>query len=88
MIRVTVELISAISPSRNRVLGVMSIANDGVTSQETGGKRGSYNFIIRGKRKDRAIRQGRVEDYPRKSAIVWVLLLRALTVAFGKKEKA
>jgi len=88
MIRVTVELLSAISPARNRVLGVMNIANDGVTSSETGGKRGSYNFIIRGKRKDRALREGRVENYPRKSALVWVLLYRALHVAFGKKEKA
>lgn len=88
MIRVTVELISAISPARNRVLGVMHIANDGVTSRETDGKRGSYNFIIRGKRKDRVLREGRVEDYPRKSALIWVLLHRALNVAFGKKEKS
>lgn len=86
MIRVTVELISAISLDRGRVLGVMHIANDGITSQETGGKRGSYNFTIFGKRQQ-VLRQGRVEDYPRKSALIWVLLHRVLNVAFGKKEK-
>lgn len=87
MIRVTVELLSAISPTRNRVLGVMHIANDGVTSRETSGKRGSYDFAIFGKRQQ-VLRQGRVEDYPRKSALIWVLLHRALNIAFGKKERA
>ena len=32
MIRVTVELVSAIDASRSRVLGVAEIANDGTTS--------------------------------------------------------
>jgi hypothetical protein len=86
MIRVTVELLPLGYESGKRKLGVMYIANDGVTSRETNGKRGSYDFDIFGKRK--LLRSGRVEDYPRKSAIVWVLLHRALNVAFGKKEKA
>lgn len=36
MIRVTVELVSAIHPSRSRVLGTMDIYNDGSGDQETG----------------------------------------------------
>ena len=36
MIKVSVELISAVATSRNKLLGVMYIANDGTGDQEIG----------------------------------------------------
>ena len=46
MIRVTVELVSAIDPSRSRLLGIAEIANDVKTTAETGGLFGSYNVRV------------------------------------------
>lgn len=79
MIRVTVELVSA-RTGRTSTLATAMIANDGKTSLETGGKRGSYNVIFNLKRKF-GWRSVRVEDYPRKSLNIWHLVHRALTAA-------
>ena len=40
MIRITVELVSAISPARNRVLGTIEIANDNTGTEDVGNYEG------------------------------------------------
>lgn len=86
MIRVTVELISAVN-GRRIVLGVMDICNDG-----TGGmKRRSYDGYLyrKGKSSSRENihRTGRVENFPSQSYVVWRLVLRMLKDVFKDQEK-
>lgn len=75
MIRVTVELIP-FGIGEPQKLGEMRIANDGVTSHQTDGRRGSYEFTVVGKRNELAY--GRVENWPRKSRHVWRLVAKCL----------
>lgn len=44
MIKVTLELVSAINPDRSKVLGVGMISNDRDTSIKTNGKLGTYKI--------------------------------------------
>ena len=87
MIRITVELVSAIHPSRNKVLGVAEIMNNGIETRETGGKKGTYMAKFTNKRINMAKpwRQSIVRHYPSKSYSVWVLIQRALNLALEKK---
>jgi hypothetical protein len=92
MIRVTVELLSAVHPSRSRVLAMMDIANDG---QRTllDPSLGSYTgrtYVGR----DRAAlergtvsRRGAVNNWPRDQHHVWNLVARMLE-AMGYNAKA
>ena len=80
MIRVTVELISAID-GHTELLGAALISNDG--SSETP-KRGNYDAYFFGKRS--WWRQGCVENFPRKSRNVWHLIRRALNDALENKR--
>ena len=86
MIRVTVELISARDGIR-KTLGVMDICNNGLGSI----KRGSYvGYLYRkGQGTSRAAvhREGRVDDFPRKSYVVWRLVLCMLKDMFKDQEK-
>lgn len=66
MIRVRVELISAISRDRDRLLGELILVNDG-TGSET---KGNYDCTFPSK-------TVRVTDYPRKAVSIWNLLYRA-----------
>lgn len=80
MIKVTVELVSAIHPSRNRILGIGYLANDGHETGRTSGARGSYDVTL-GKRqpKENQIwKKGRVESFPRRARGCWDLLYLAL----------
>lgn len=85
MIRVTVELLSAIHPSRNRMLAMMEIANDGETTAANR-KLGSYMGVTyRGR--DRAAldkrvvsHRGVVANWPREAFHVWNLVARMLEV--------
>jgi len=80
MIRVTVELLSAIHPSRNRRLGTLDIANDG-----SGGKTlRNYNATFRGPR-GRPGKQGRIVGYPAEQVAIWNLIRRACEEAGYKK---
>jgi len=74
MIRVTIELIPY-GTGKPIKLGEMTIANDGFTTRETNGRRGTYNFKIFGKKNWLAA--GRVENYSR-SKNVWYLVARCL----------
>ena len=76
MIKITVELISAIDPKRNKTLGVMEIANDGTGDHD----KSSYNGrIYRAPTFKHLTCTGRVEDYSRNRNVVWVLIARMLT---------
>jgi len=80
MIKVTVELDSAISSSRDKVLGIMTISNDGMLSVETAGRRASYDVHI--SKGGQAIKQTlfecKIENFPRKRDNVWDLIYLAL----------
>lgn len=76
MIKVTVELVSAIDPSRSRLLGTAIIANDGAGSVT----RGNYNAQFYGGTGGSG-KQGRVENYPRKAVSIWNLLRRSIEAA-------
>lgn len=75
MIRVTVELIPY-GFGKPRKLGEMTITNDGVTSMNTEGQKGSYDFVISGKRI--VMKSGRVENWSRQSKHVWRLVGKCL----------
>jgi hypothetical protein len=94
MIRVTVELISAIDGKRS-TLGVMDICNTGNSPNP---KRSDYRGFLYKKgtvHKDQFIitnennihRRGSVEDFPRQSYVVWRLVLRMLRDMFKDQEK-
>lgn len=73
MIRVTVELISAVSPSRNKVLGKAEISNIGGTAT-----RGHYRYKVYGKG-GKKMHEGVLKNMPRKQMNGWDLLTLLLT---------
>lgn len=75
MIVVSVDLHSAVHPSRNRHLATIHIANVGGTEA-----RANYQVKTYGP-KGRVGRRGSVNDYPRKSVAVLNLVRRAIEVA-------
>ncbi len=89
MIRVTIELISAIHPNRNTVLGVAEIANDEKTSNETGGRLGSYSVKLSkwAPMLNDVWKRGRVENFDRVKRGPWDLLYLALRSCVGSRNK-
>lgn len=79
MIRVTVELISAISPKRNRILGTAEIANVAGTQM-----RAHYRYKIYGKA-GKKMHEGTLRNIPRKQTLGWDLLLLALIQERGER---
>lgn len=75
MIVVKVELHSAITGEVTEI-GRMTISNDGTSERSD---RGNYDVRLM-RRGIHAVvqRQGRVEQHPRKSASIWVLVKRAV----------
>lgn len=88
MIRVTVELVSAIHPSRSRVLGVAIIGNDGSTSIATDGERGAYNVTLSkwAPNTSQIWKRGRVDDFDRVKRGAWDLLYLALRACVGSRN--
>jgi hypothetical protein len=88
MIRITVELVSAINPSRSRVLGVAKISNDSQLSFETGGKRGAYDVTLSkwAPKLGETWKRGRVENFDRVRRGPWDLLYLALRSAIGDRN--
>lgn len=74
MIRVTVELISAVDPSRNRQLGVLEIVNDGTGTAEVC----DYDATLRAEYTPPAGRRCRVLGFRRQRQSVWSLVGAAL----------
>lgn len=94
MIRVTVELLSAISPDRNQVLAMMDIANDGELSL-TNHRRGNYRGVTyKGRSRPMLARRhvmhnGRVDDWPRLDFHVWNLVARMLeSMGYDKGKRS
>ncbi len=83
MIKVTVELDSAISEERDGVLGVATIS-----LQETNeaGTVGGYRAVFKGKG-GQVLRDIRIEGFPRKRLLAWDLLTRCLEQAFGERNR-
>lgn len=84
MIRVTVELISAIHPSRNEVLGIAEIANDGTGDLLVGNY--TAKLSKRGEKVKEVWRQGRVAGFRRKAFGAWDLLFLSLRSALGPER--
>lgn len=73
MIRITVELISAVHPSRSKLLGVMHIANTGTGTAA----RSDYTCGLVD-RTGRTYQTGQVLGHPRKAVSMWRLVCAAL----------
>ena len=91
MLRITIQMISANGPDRDRVLGVMDICNDGTHAQsgDINSLRGNYNGVVYRKGHSKLphwLRKGRVDDYPRMSYNVWRLVLRMLRSCFPEER--
>ncbi len=89
MIRVTVELVSAISPDRSKVLGVAEITNDGELSNQTGGNKGGYDIRLSkwAPKLKETWKRGRVENFDRQKRGSWDLLYLALRNIVGYRNK-
>jgi hypothetical protein len=89
MLRVTIELISAVHSSRSTVLGIAEIINDGETSNKTGGKLGSYSVKLSkwAPMLSDVWKRGQVKDFDRVKRGPWDLLYLALRSCVGKRNK-
>jgi hypothetical protein len=70
MIRITIELISAVDPSRSRILGTMDIENDGTGTQEVG----NYLGTLHAEYTPKEGRKGKVTAFDRRRQSVWSLV--------------
>lgn len=86
MIRVTVELVSAIDPSRSRLLGVALVANDGTGTNERGNYSASFSKWAPKERE--TWKRGRVVGFDRIGRGAWDLLFLALRDAVGNRNPA
>lgn len=89
MLKVTVELVSAVDSSRSRVLGVAVIENDGIESIETNGDTGSYRarFSKWAPKERETWKRGTVSGFNRKTRGAWDLLYLALQSAVGSRNR-
>lgn len=85
MIRVTIELLPGGREKGKKLLGEMTICNDGETSDYTDGKRGSYTTCIT-KWNGGVWKRGRVDDFDRVKRGPWDLLYLALRNLVGKRN--
>lgn len=70
MIKITVELVSAIDPKRNRVLGSMVIANDATGDTNVG----NYDGTLYAEYTQPEGRKGKVMRFNRQKQSVWSLV--------------
>lgn len=91
MIYVRIELWPKGDKTRAKLLGEATIKNDGAQHKRTAGQRGSYwadFWTGAGREKgSRSFRIAYVNDFPRKSLLVWDLLMRALVIALDDRQK-
>lgn len=85
MIRVTVELVSAIDPSRSRLLGIAEIANDGTGTDLSGDYFASFSKWA--PKHTETWKRGRVVGFDRKGRGAWDLLYLALRSAVGRRNQ-
>ena len=79
MIRIRIDLESAIGAKRSKTLCLAVIANDGSGSQN----RGNYTFALSRQGSGKAWKTGKVLGFPRKRKNVWHLLKRCLDEAIA-----
>lgn len=86
MIRVTVELVSAINPSRSRVLGIAEIAND--LSSDNLREVGNYKYRLSkwAPKLKETWKRGRVEGLSRTKRGAWDLLYMILHDAVASRN--
>ena len=83
MIKVTVELISAIDPSRNRHLGTAFISNDGKGTPSVA----DYNVSLSKRGLPKSVwKSGRVRGFKRLKLGAWDLLYLALRNTVGDRN--
>ena len=89
MIRVTVELISAIDEKRSRLLGVATIGNDLRESVASNGAMGSYDYRLSKwyPKNNQTWKVGQVSGFNRKTRGAWDLLYMVLRDAVGNRNK-
>lgn len=85
MIRVTVELVSAVT-GKTSTLGIMKISNDVLKTHQTQGWLGDYNASLSTKGGRRFWKSARVVDFPRKRLLAWDLLYRVLREVVGSRN--
>lgn len=78
------ELVSAIDPSRSRLLGVAEIANDGTGDQATGAYVAKFSKWA--PMQGQTWKRGRVEGFQRQARGAWDLLFLALRSAVGSRN--
>lgn len=80
MITITAKLDSAISESRDKILGIITITNDGMLSVETAGRRASYDVKISkgGNAVNQTLFECKIKNFPRKQKNIWDLLYLVL----------
>ncbi len=88
MIRVTVELVSARGSSRDRLLGIAQITNDGKRSFMTGGARGDFYVSLSkwAPKHNQVWKRGRIENFDRRRRGPWDLLYLALKNVVGDRN--
>lgn len=91
MLRVTIELVSAVT-GKTSVIGRMHVWNDGTGTPSRGNyqvgvrRRGAEELQPGEHPKQNCTRHGEVKNYPRLSYNVWRLILRALKSAFPEED--
>jgi len=87
MVKVIIELDSAISAARDCLLGKIEIANDAATSVATNGKLGSYNCKLYQRGGKKIWKEVKVKDFDRKKLGAYDLLYLALKEAVGNRNE-
>jgi hypothetical protein len=88
MIRVTIDLIDTVDNSRSRCKGICYITNNFVTSLESQGRFGTYNYRITkwDPNINRVWRQGTVGPFDRVKRGPWDLLYLVLKSVLGDRN--
>ena len=73
MIKVTIELHSAVHPSRSRKLGEVYIVNQGERTILTGGKEADYNVTFKNRR-GAAFKHKNIKRWRRNDKSIWKLM--------------
>ena len=84
MLKITVELVSAIHPSRSKILGVATIANDASGTHEAGNYRVTLSKWA--PMENQVWKAGAVTGFDRKKRGAWDLLFMALRNTVGRRN--
>lgn len=85
MLRLTLELLPGGGEAGRKVLGVLSIANDGFATGQTGGTLGDYDLRL--EVPGSPARTARVTGFRRATRNAWDLSFMALREFFGQRNR-